>query len=45
MPYGSKDSKNEKPKAKPEKGSKATPPRDLPILTPARKPRGQGQGR
>ena len=44
MPF-SKEPKSEKPKAKPDKGSKATPPKDLPVLIPARKPRGQGQGR
>lgn len=42
MPF-SKESKSEKPKAEPK--TKASPPKDLPILTPARKPRGQGQGR
>ncbi|MGW6199314.1 hypothetical protein ACWF0M_24410 [Kribbella sp. NPDC055110] len=43
MPFGSKDSSKDKPQPKQDK--KATPPKDLPILTPARKPRGQGQGR
>ncbi|WP_165549719.1 hypothetical protein [Kribbella speibonae] len=44
MPF-SKDSKSQKPKDEPKKSTKASPSKDLPILTPARKPRGQGQGR
>ncbi|RZU19424.1 hypothetical protein EV645_1635 [Kribbella rubisoli] len=46
MPYGAKDTNKDKSQSgKTEKGGKATTPRDLPILTPARPPRREGQGR
>jgi hypothetical protein len=47
MAFGARDTNKNtaKDKGKTEKGGKATTPRDLPILTPARPPRREGQGR
>jgi hypothetical protein len=46
MAFGGRDTNKGKAKEeKTEKGGKATPPRDLPIRTPARPPRREGQGR
>jgi hypothetical protein len=47
MAFGAKDTNKNtaKDKGKNENGGKATTPRDLPILTPARPPRREGQGR
>ncbi|MER7248286.1 hypothetical protein [Kribbella sp. NPDC000426] len=42
MPFGEKNS--DKPKGGKNEGGKATPSKDLPILTPARPPRRQAQG-
>jgi hypothetical protein len=40
-----KNKNQDKPAPKQDKPAKATTPKDLPTLTPARKPSGQGQGR
>ncbi|TDW16976.1 hypothetical protein EV650_3537 [Kribbella kalugense] len=49
MAFGAKDNKSTaKDQGKTEKGGKGgkgTTPRDLPILTPARPPKREGQGR